>query len=340
MSIIKYFKSQPTDYVFHYKGSKVKKQGAGLSFMYYAPTSNIVRVPLSNQDQPFIFREVTSDFQEVTVQGNLTYRITDPVAISKALNFSLNERATVYVSKDPEKLATRTINRLQVLMRSYTQSLSLTEVLDLNAATLATIQVQLAESDFLMNLGIEVLDLSITAIKPTPETAEALQTRERERLLQEADDAIYIRRNAAVEAERVIRENELKTEQAVEEKKREIKEVKLESEKAEQLKRQEMATERMNANIELEKQRDELVKLNAENAKIEAESASYKLAKQLEPINELTPDVVQALAAMRMEPSQLIARSFVDFAANAEKIGSLNISQDVISELLNREHAA
>ncbi|TQV88024.1 SPFH domain-containing protein [Aliikangiella coralliicola] len=340
MTMFRYFKSQPTDYVFHFKGSRVKKQGPGLSFLYYVPTSNIVSVPLSNQDQPFIFREVTSDFQEVTVQGNLTYRITDPVAISKALNFSLNEAAKAYASDDPEKLATRTINRLQVIMRSYTQSLSLTEVLELDADTLATIHVRLAESDYLSNLGIEVLDLSITAIKPTPETAEALQTRERERLLQEADDAIYIRRNAAVEAERKIRENELETEQAVEEKKREIQEVKLEGKKAEQKKRQEMATAQMNANIELEKQRDELVKLNAENEKVEAESASYKLAKQLEPINQLSPEVVQALSAMRMEPSQLIARSFVDFAANAEKIGSLNISQDVISELLNREQVS
>ncbi len=340
MTIIRYFKAQPTDYVFHYKRGELKQQGEGLSFLYYSPTSNIVQVPVSNQDQPFIFREATSDFQEITVQGNLTYRITNPAAISKALNFSLNPSATGYVSEDPQKLATRTIDRLQVIMRSYTQALALTQVLELTADTLATIQQQLAESEYLKTLGVEVLDLSITAIKPTPETAEALKTRERERLLQDADDAIYIRRNAAVEAERKIRENELKTEQAVEERKRQIQEVKLESKKAEQKKRQEMATSQMDANIELEKQRDSLVKLNAENEKIEAESASYKLSKQLEPINELTPDVVQALASMGMEPAQLIARSFVDFAANADKIGSLNISQDVISELLNRERAA
>lgn len=340
MTLLKYHKSQPTDYVLLYKGTKIKKQGPGLSFLYYVPTSNIFRVPLSNQDQPFIFREVTSDFQEITVQGNLTYRITDPVAISKALNFSLNEAATGYASEDPDKLATRTINRLQVIMRSYTQSLSLTEVLELDAETLDVIQLKLAESEFLTKLGIEVLDLSITAIKPTPETAEALQTRERERLSQEADDAIYIRRNAAVEAERKIRENELKTEQAVEEKKRKIQEVKLEGKKAEQRKHQEMKTAQMDANIELEKQRDTLVKLNAENEKVEAESAAYKLAKQLEPINSLNSDVIQALATMNMEPSQLITRSFVDFAANADKIGSLNISQDVLSELINRENAA
>lgn len=337
MTIIRYFKAQPTDHVLHYKNGKLKKQGAGLSFLHYVPTSNILRVPLSNQDQPFIFRETTSDFQEITVQGNLTYRITDPTAISKALNFSLNDSGSGYTSEDPEKLANRIINHLQVIVRSYTQSLALTEVLELTADTLESIQLKLSQSEYLIKLGIEVLDLSITAIKPSSKTTEALQARERERLLQQADDAIYIRRNAAVEAERKIRENELKTEQAVEVKKCQIQEVKLDAKKAEQRKYQEMKTTQMDANIELERQRDLLVKLNAENEKIETESMAYKLAKQLEPLDALSPDLIQALATMNMQPSQLIARSFIDFAANADKIGQLNISQDVISELLNRD---
>jgi len=337
--LMRYFKSQPTDFVFHYKGDKLVKKGPGLSFMHYCPTSNIVRVPLSNQDQQFIFREVTSDFQEVTVQGNLTYRIIDPVAISSAFNFSLNENATGYISDDPEKLAARLINRLQVIMRSYTHAMTLTRVLEVEAEMLAKIQSELADSDYLASLGIKVLEVSITAIKPAPETADALQTRERERLLQEADDAIYMRRNAAVEAERRIRENELQTEEAVEVKKRQIQEVVMERKKDEQRKLQEMATAQMNADIELEKQRDELVKLNADNERIEADSSSYSLGKQLEPINKLEPVIVQALATMQMNPRQMIARSFMDFAANAEKIGSLNISPDVISELLKKDKA-
>ena len=338
--MIRYFKAQPTDYILLFKGGALQREGAGLSFMHYSPTSSIVRIPISNQDHPFIFTESTSDFQEITVQGNLTYRITDPQAISRVLNFSLNESGRDYLSDDPEKLATRIIDRLQVIMRSYTQTLALTEALELDAASLSQLQSKLANSDYLKTLGVEVLDLSITAIKPTPETAEALKTRERERLLQEADDAIYLRRNAAVEAERMIRENELKTEESVEKRKRQIKDVKLESMKAEQRKRQEMATEQMEANIELEKQRDELVKLNAENERVEADAASYRLSKQLEPISQLPADVIQSIAAMGMDPAQLIARSFSDFASNAEKIGALNISPDVLSELLNQERAA
>ena len=51
----------------------------------------------------------------------------------------------------------------------------------------------------------------------------ALETETREKLQQEADQAIYLRRNFAVEQERKIKESELNTEIAVEEKKKQRK---------------------------------------------------------------------------------------------------------------------
>ena len=84
---------------------------------------------------------------------------------------------------------------------------------------------------------MEVLDLSILAIKPNPEMSRALETEVREKLLEEADQAIYARRNAAVEQERAIKENELNTEIAVENKQRQIKEAKMDAELAVQEKK-------------------------------------------------------------------------------------------------------
>ena len=82
-------------------------------------------------------------------------------------------------------------------------------------------------SPALQALGVELLGFSVLAIKPVPETSKALEAEARERLLRDADDAIYNRRNNAVEQERKIRENELNTEVAVETKQREIEETKL-----------------------------------------------------------------------------------------------------------------
>ena len=45
----------------------------------------IVLVPLSSVDVPFVFNEVSSDFQEVTIQGQLTYRVADPKQLARLL---------------------------------------------------------------------------------------------------------------------------------------------------------------------------------------------------------------------------------------------------------------
>ncbi len=75
---INYLKASPTQYVIHYQNGKIIHEGVGLAFFYYAPSSSIALVPVASADAPFIFNETTGDFQGVTVQGQITYRISDP----------------------------------------------------------------------------------------------------------------------------------------------------------------------------------------------------------------------------------------------------------------------
>ena len=112
-------------YMLHYKKGKLVKEGAGLSFFYFAPTSSLVSIPLASVDVPFVFKEVTSDFQEVSVQGQATYRISDPNKLSLMLNFTLDKTGQRYDSDDPQKLSQRVVNRVQVIMRGELQSLGL-----------------------------------------------------------------------------------------------------------------------------------------------------------------------------------------------------------------------
>jgi hypothetical protein len=67
---IKFIKVQPTDYVLLYKNGQLVRAGAGLAFFYFEPASSIVRIPVASTDVPFIFKEVTSDFQEVTYKDS------------------------------------------------------------------------------------------------------------------------------------------------------------------------------------------------------------------------------------------------------------------------------
>jgi len=291
-----------------------------LSFFYFAPSSTLVSVPVGSTDVPFIFNEVTADFQAVTVQGHLTFRVVDPRKLAELLDYSLSANGS-FSTDDPDKLPLRITHAAQTATRAEIQSRPLRTVL-IEAETIARgVGTALGASPTLGALGVEVLGFSILAIKPMPETAKALEAEARERLLREADDAIYSRRNNAVEQERTIRENELNTEVAVQAKQREIEET------------------RLAGQIALEQERRQLVTTEAENSRTRADAQAYAVEATIKPLAALDPKSLQVLAARSVDPRLLVAMAFQEIAANATKVGNLNISPELLDSLLQRDGA-
>jgi hypothetical protein len=283
---------------------------------------------------PFMFAEVTADFQQITIQGQVTYRVSDPKKLSQMLNFALDTKGARYASEDPIKLPQRVVNRVQVLMRTELQTLPLRNALQSSDMLVKKVLTRIVSSEDLLALGLEILGLSILAIKPNPETARALEAEVRERLLRESDEAIYTRRNAAVEQERAIKENELNTEIAVENKKRQIRETQMDAERAVQEKTRLLNEEKMAEKITLEQKRKQLVSIAAENTRVEADAKAYGVSAVMKTVSGVDPKVIQALASIGMEPAELISQAFQELAAKADKIGQLNISPDLLQQLL------
>jgi SPFH domain / Band 7 family len=331
---IKFIKVQPTTYLLQYRGGQVVREGMGLSFLYCAPATSLVAVPVASVDVPFIFQETTADFQAVTIQGQVTYRVGEPKRLAALLNYTLAKDGQTYVSEDPEKLPERVIHVINVLARAELQKLPLREAIRASDSLVQAVKARLVAAEEITSLGLEVLGLSILAIKPTPETARALEAETRERLFREADEAVYARRNSAVEQERAIKENELKTEIAVENKKREIRETQMEAERAVQEKKHLVQKEALEASIGMEDRRKSLVALAADNAKAEADARAYGVSTTMKALGNADAKILQALASTGMKPEQLIAFAFQELAGKADKIGQLNISPDLLRELL------
>jgi hypothetical protein len=330
---LRFIKTEPTQYMIQYKDGQPIREGAGLSFWYFAPSSSLVVVPTASVNEPFIFPEVTVDFQEVTIQGQITYRIAEPRKTAALLNFTLG-RNGAYVSEDPEKLSQRLIDQVQVVMRAEVHALSLKDVLASGEALVGRVVRQLAAHPTIEALGLEILGLSLLAVRPKPETAKALEAQAREAILRQADEAIYARRNAAVEQERTIKENELATEIAVENKKRQVREAQMEAERVVQERKLEIRRAEMVGRIGIEEQNRSLVALATANAKEEADAKAYGLAAMMKSFGDANPKVLQALASVGMDPGQLMALAFRDLADNAAKIGQLNVSPDLLREML------
>jgi hypothetical protein len=347
MLSIKYYKADASTFVILSSTGRIVKSGRGLSFFYNTVTSSIAAIPTNAQEAPFVFNLQTKDFQEVRIQGQLTFRVTDAVKISEILNFTLNNKADGYVSEDPLRLNDRIIRVAQGLIQNRVQQQSLREVLRSGSDILSFLKNQLPTLESITSTGVEVLEISLTAIKPNIETARALEAEAREAILKEADDAIYLRRISAVEQERSIKDAELQTDLSVQQKQQQIETDKLENMRV--LMRSQAETERerittnmaikmesLKAEIAQETEKLELVEARTYNQKIETNAAAEAATKQAEAINILSPATLEALSMGNMKSDQLMALAMRTMAQNANKIGSLNFTPDILNQLLEK----
>lgn len=332
---IKHIKFDSMTYVLHFKNGNIKREGRGLSFFYFAPNSSIVAIPMGSNDLPFVFNESTNDYQTVTIQGQISYKISDPKTLADVLDFTVDDNGQ-YKKNDIEKLNQRIINEAQTATSAYIHGIKLKEAIRSAKAIEENITTGLRSSAAIGMLGIEILGANILAIKATPEMARALETETREKLQQEADQAIYIRRNFAVEQERIIKESELNTEIAVEEKQKQIAEKKMESDVQKADNQRKLREMQLEADISVENQRKALIDQKTENDKKEAETKGYVLETTLKPYRDMDWKTLTALNN-NSDPSFNISLAFRELADNANKIGNLNISPELLDSILDKK---
>jgi len=330
----KFIKFMPSEYILRYKSGKIVEEGAGISFFYYAPITSIVVVPIASSDVPFMFEEVTNDFQTVTVQGQLTYRIVDYKKISQTLNYTFDIKAKRYIMDNYQKIAQRLINIAKVLTKKHIENMSISQAIKASEELASGIIDEFRNNEEIKSLGLEIMGFSILAILPNKETARALEAQAREEILKKADEALYERRNASIEQERKVKENELNTEIAIENKKKEIKETQLEAQRLVMQKENQIKDEELGYETELEEKKKQLIALSIENAKSQADAKSYELSVMMKAFSGIDASVMQSLANMGMKPDKLIAIAFQELANKADKIGQLNITPDLLQGLL------
>jgi len=353
---IRFIKTKPTDYVLLYKRGRIKARGNGLSFWYYEPTTSLVVVPADSRDIPFIFKDISADFQEINIQGQLTYSVQEPEKLAALLDFTI-DRSGKPLGDGAEKLAARLTNLIQVVLREKLQNMDLATALSSSRELVAFATERLQKLEAVMAMGLSILDFSIIRLSPTPDMARALESGTREKLLQSADQAIYERRNFAVEQERLIKENELRTAIAVEEKNRQIREEQMNieiavAEKQALLKKKQLdaqaeevrqaaaiARQKLLDTIDRESERKRLVDAEATNLAILSQARAESMQRELGALREVPLEILSVLAANQMDSRDFISKALGDLAKSAQKIGTLNITPDLLHSLLESERA-
>lgn len=307
----KHYKFQPNEYVLVMKNGKVVKQGVGLSFFCNTLNTGMSVVPTVSFDTFFAFDDLlTSDFQGINIQGDISYIIRDYEKVAGMIDFSYTNKSGYEEKKAEAKqvMGKRITNLAKTSVSKFVNARDVKTVIHAQEELAAFLSEEMASNEAITDLGLDVVTVSILAVSPSLETKRALESATREQILQQQDDAIYKRRNAAIEQERTIKENELNTEIKVAEKEHEN-----------EMLRQKNALEE--------------VKLESKVTKEKADARAYANEVVLKAMEAVNKDILFAILLSGMDSKTLIAKAFNSLAENTDKIGNLNISPDLLETL-------
>ncbi|MFG2605109.1 SPFH domain-containing protein [Streptomyces sp. NPDC048514] len=206
----RHLRGAPTAHIRHHRSGRLVHDGPGLSFWFRPLTAALSEIPVDDRELAMTFHARTADFQDVTVQATVTYRIGDPALAAARLDFSIDPDTGAWRGTPLEQLGTLLTETAQEHALDVLARVPLSTALTDGVRTVRErLAAGLAAEPRLPATGIEVVAVRVVAVRPEPEVERALRTPARERIQQDADRATYERRAVAVERERAIAENEL-----------------------------------------------------------------------------------------------------------------------------------
>jgi regulator of protease activity HflC (stomatin/prohibitin superfamily) len=319
--LMRHIRTEPTTHVLFFRDGALKREGRGLSFWFRPLGASIAQVPLDDRELPFLFQSRSNDFQEVAVNGVVTFRVRDPSRLAERVDFSIDSRTGLYHKEPLDKLALIVRELAQQLASTFLNRAPLRTILDQGIDIIRdAIHNGIATDAGVAALGLELVATRISSVKPTSEMEKALQMPTRERIQQEADEATFTRRALAVDKERAIQENELSNQ--IELAKRE-----------EHLIAQRGQNERKRALEATESKRIE-AEAAARNVRLNAEAQADSIRLLEAP--KVNAERERMDIYRNLPPAALMGLAARELAGKLQSIEHLSLTPDILGSLLQR----
>jgi regulator of protease activity HflC (stomatin/prohibitin superfamily) len=317
---VRHLRGSPTGYILHLRAGKVAHNGTGLSFWFRPLSAVLSEIPVDDRELPLVIHARTADFQNVTVQATVAYRIIDPGIAAARLDFSIDPASGGWRGNPLAAIAALLTELAQQHTRDLLAALPLLEALNATTAVRDRVQHGLEHDPRLRDTGLAVVGVRVMAVRPEPEVERALQTPTRESVQQEADKATFERRAIAVERERAISENELQSqiELAIRE---------------EQLVSQRGQNERRRAQ---ESAAADAIAAAAQADRERALAASRADATRLVGLADADAETAKLAAYQGLDTATLLALALRDLAGQLPAIGTLNLTPDLLTTALGK----
>ena len=316
---LNHLRSTPTAYVRHLRRGKVIHDGVGQAFWFRPLTAALSEIPVDDREQPLMFHARTLDFQDVTVQATITYRIADPATAAARVDFGIDPATGSWRATPLEQLGGLLTELAQQHTLELIARMALPEALaEGMTAVRQRIGGGLANDPRLAGTGVAVIDVRVVAVRAEPDVEKALRTPARELVQQDADKAVYARRAIAVERERAIAENELQNQIELARREEQLVEQKGQNERRRAT--EQAAADHIQATARAETDRL-LAEANADATRVVGLAEADAETARLAPYRDLQVATVLGLAAKEL-------------AGHLPEIGTLNLTPDLLTSLL------
>lgn len=311
---IRHLRADASSHIQQYRKGKRVRSGKGLSFWFAPAGASLSEIPMDDRVLPFLLKGQSADYQDLTVQGSIVWRVRDAEILGQRIDFTLDPVRGTLVGQPLDQINDVIGSQGRRFISAYVKQNAVRQILEAGVDPIRiAMQQGFASWDAMANMGIEVASVGVDQVAPSSELARALQAPTFESLQQQADEAAFSRRALAVEKERAIAENELSTK------------------------------------IELEAQRRQLIAREDENArsKAEAEAAAMKIeaeaeAGRIRAIDQAKADMEKERLAVYADlpPSVLFAMAAQEFAGKLQTIDNLTVTPDMLSGVLAQMKSA
>src|SRR3954447_24801870 len=88
--IVRHLRAEPTSHVLDYRSGRLRREGPGLAFWFRPINTAVAEVPIDDRELPFLFHARSADFQELTVQGAINFRVADPRLLARRVDFTVD----------------------------------------------------------------------------------------------------------------------------------------------------------------------------------------------------------------------------------------------------------
>jgi len=208
--VLNHLRSEPSRHVIHYSRGRRRRSGRGLAFWFRPMLASIVEIPCDDRELPFLVHARSNDFQDITVQGSVTWRAMEPEVLAERLDFTIDQDRGTWREEPLQQVSEMLTHLVQRFASDFLAQRDVHQALADGVEVLRRgIGTGLAGFQALKDMGLTIVEVVVSKASPTAELEKALQTPALEGLQQQADEAVFRRRALAVDKERAIAENEL-----------------------------------------------------------------------------------------------------------------------------------